>query len=193
MLHYLPHQRLARVQGKRGGRMCCSIDTWTGQECAIRHGDRRVATELNPRKLIQRRERLAPGHRLCSGCGAPIIVRQVLTAIDEPVIVACATGCLEVETTIYPYTAWWVPWIHNAFEDAASTISGAWRRPIEVWCGRGRLPSKTGNSLPLVATVASTTSASKPSQVPQSEGISFPTCVSSYKHLASDWRAFPVS
>jgi pyruvate ferredoxin oxidoreductase beta subunit len=61
---------------------------------------------------------------LCAGCGAPIIVRQVLAAIDEPVIVACATGCLEVGTTIYPYTAWRVPWIHNAFENAASTISG---------------------------------------------------------------------
>ena len=51
-------------------------------------------------------------------------VRQVMLAIDEPVVLANATGCLEVGTTIYPYTAWRVPWIHNAFENAASTISG---------------------------------------------------------------------
>jgi pyruvate ferredoxin oxidoreductase beta subunit len=51
-------------------------------------------------------------------------VRQILTAIDEPVVLSNATGCLEVSTTIYPYTAWRVPWIHNAFENAASTISG---------------------------------------------------------------------
>jgi pyruvate ferredoxin oxidoreductase beta subunit len=48
----------------------------------------------------------------------------MLAAIDDPVVLANATGCLEVATTIYPYTAWRVPWIHNAFENAASTISG---------------------------------------------------------------------
>jgi pyruvate ferredoxin oxidoreductase beta subunit len=48
----------------------------------------------------------------------------MLAAIDDPVVIANATGCLEVATTIYPYTAWRVPWIHNAFENAASTISG---------------------------------------------------------------------
>jgi pyruvate ferredoxin oxidoreductase beta subunit len=69
-------------------------------------------------------ERLAPGHRLCAGCGASIVVRQVLAAIDRPVVIANATGCLEVATSIYPYTAWRVPWIHSAFENAAATISG---------------------------------------------------------------------
>jgi pyruvate ferredoxin oxidoreductase beta subunit len=48
----------------------------------------------------------------------------MMAAIDDPVVIANATGCLEVATTIYPYTAWRVPWIHNAFENAASTISG---------------------------------------------------------------------
>jgi pyruvate ferredoxin oxidoreductase beta subunit len=48
----------------------------------------------------------------------------MLAAIDDPVVLANATGCLEVATTIYPYTAWRVPWMHNAFENAASTISG---------------------------------------------------------------------
>ena len=83
-----------------------------------------MATKLTPKELSKRPERLAPGHRLCAGCGASIIVRQMLAAIDDPVVIANATGCLEVGTTIYPYTAWRVPWIHNAFENAASTISG---------------------------------------------------------------------
>jgi pyruvate ferredoxin oxidoreductase beta subunit len=56
-----------------------------------------------------------------------MIVRQILLALDEPVVIAEATGCLEVATTIYPYTAWRVPWIHNAFENAAATISGVER------------------------------------------------------------------
>lgn len=69
-------------------------------------------------------KKLAPGHATCAGCGIPAIVRTVLGATNEPVVVANATGCLEVTTTIYPYTAWQVPYIHNAFENAAATISG---------------------------------------------------------------------
>lgn len=48
----------------------------------------------------------------------------MLLALDTPVVVANATGCLEVSTSIYPYTSWRTPWIHTAFENAASTISG---------------------------------------------------------------------
>ncbi len=83
-----------------------------------------MATALKLKELSEKEDRLTYGHRLCAGCAAPIIVRQILTAIDEPVVVANATGCLEVSTTIYPYTAWNIPWIHTAFETAASTISG---------------------------------------------------------------------
>jgi pyruvate ferredoxin oxidoreductase beta subunit len=83
-----------------------------------------VNTRVNPKELAAKGDRLSPGHRLCAGCGAPIIVRMVLNAIDDPVVVSNATGCLEVATTIYPYTAWRVPWIHSAFENAAATIAG---------------------------------------------------------------------
>jgi pyruvate ferredoxin oxidoreductase beta subunit len=64
------------------------------------------------------------GHRLCAGCAEPIIARQVLMATDKPVVVATATGCFEVATTIYPFSSWEVPWIHTAFENAPATISG---------------------------------------------------------------------
>ena len=83
-----------------------------------------MATKLTPKELSKRGDRLAPGHRLCAGCGASIVVRQMMAAIDDPVVIGNATGCLEVATTIYPYTAWRVPWMHNAFENAASTVSG---------------------------------------------------------------------
>ncbi len=79
---------------------------------------------LKLKELAKKPDLLTGGHRMCAGCGAPIVVRQVLAAIDEPVIIANATGCLEVATTIYPYTAWKLPWIHSAFENAAATISG---------------------------------------------------------------------
>lgn len=69
-------------------------------------------------------ERLGPGHRLCAGCGASIAVRQALMGTEAPVVAVSATGCLEVATTIYPYTAWRIPFLHNAFENSASTMSG---------------------------------------------------------------------
>ncbi len=79
----------------------------------------------NIRELALDGERLAPGHRLCPGCGLSIIARAVMRGTKDPIVVSNATGCLEVSTTIYPYTAWNVPWIHNAFENAAATITGA--------------------------------------------------------------------
>ncbi|MBN2058585.1 MAG: pyruvate ferredoxin oxidoreductase [Candidatus Saganbacteria bacterium] len=74
--------------------------------------------------LATRKDPLTGGHRACAGCGAPIIVRQVLMASKEPVVVTSATGCLEVVTTIFPYTAWNVNFLHNAFENSAATCSG---------------------------------------------------------------------
>ncbi len=70
---------------------------------------------------------IVQGHRLCPGCGAPIIAKFVLMVARklgfEP-IVGLATGCLEVSTTIFPFTSWTVPYIHNAFENVAATMSG---------------------------------------------------------------------
>jgi pyruvate ferredoxin oxidoreductase beta subunit len=100
-----------------------------------------MATRLIPKELAKKGDRLAPGHRMCAGCGAPIVVRQIMAAIDEPVVVANATGCLEVSTSLYPYTAWRVPWMHSAFENAASTIAGieaAYRSLVR----QGRIPEQ---------------------------------------------------
>ena len=77
------------------------------------------------KELAARPNPLAPGHRTCAGCTAPLVVRQVLMATKDPVVVGVATGCLEVTTSIYPYTSWNVPFIHNAFENVAATVSGA--------------------------------------------------------------------
>jgi len=76
------------------------------------------------KQLAKREERFVSGHRLCAGCGAGVIARMVMLAIEKPVIVGTATGCLEVASTIFPYSAWNVPWIHSAFENVAATVSG---------------------------------------------------------------------
>jgi pyruvate/2-oxoacid:ferredoxin oxidoreductase beta subunit len=78
----------------------------------------------NIKEVAKIPERLSGGHRLCAGCGASIVVRQVLMGTKDPVVASCATGCLEVATTIYPFTAWKIPFIHNAFENSAATMSG---------------------------------------------------------------------
>jgi pyruvate ferredoxin oxidoreductase beta subunit len=79
-------------------------------------------------KTLAERERGLPplrgGHALCQGCGIPLVVRTVLGSIGTPVVVVNATGCLEVATTRYPTTAWNVPWLHVAFENAAAVASG---------------------------------------------------------------------
>ena len=67
---------------------------------------------------------LGAGHALCQGCGVPVVVRTVLNTFTQPVVVVNATGCLEVATTRFPATAWNVPWLHVAFENAAAVASG---------------------------------------------------------------------
>lgn len=74
--------------------------------------------------MIVEEDQFTGGHRLCAGCGIPPIVEVILRSAGAPVAVSVATGCLEVGTTIYPYTSWKTPWIHSAFENAAATITG---------------------------------------------------------------------
>jgi pyruvate ferredoxin oxidoreductase beta subunit len=43
--------------------------------------------------LAKKEELLSPGHRLCAGCAASIIVRQVLKVLDDKPIITISTGC----------------------------------------------------------------------------------------------------
>ncbi|MFW6308791.1 MAG: thiamine pyrophosphate-dependent enzyme [bacterium] len=79
---------------------------------------------MNLKDIAKKGDRVSSGHRLCAGCGAGTVARAVLNSSENPAVVGCATGCLEVSTTIYPYTAWEDSFIHNAFENVAATISG---------------------------------------------------------------------
>lgn len=81
----------------------------------------------NIKELAARPERFTGGHRMCAGCGAPVAVRAVLRALkpEDRAVVGVATGCLEVSSCIYPYTAWKDSFIHSAFENAAATVAGA--------------------------------------------------------------------
>lgn len=81
----------------------------------------------NLKEVIANKEsRLTSGHRMCAGCGAPVVTRMILRALkeDDFAVVSDATGCMEVSTFIYPYTSWKDSFIHTAFECSASTMSG---------------------------------------------------------------------
>ena len=68
--------------------------------------------------------KLTSGHRLCAGCGEPILAKQILMGTERPLVVSLSTGCFEVSTTVYPYTSWNVPLIHTAFGNGAATCAG---------------------------------------------------------------------
>jgi len=79
---------------------------------------------INLKEISKKPDLLSSGHRACAGCAGTVTLRQIVLAAEDPIVVSCATGCMEVATTIYPYTAWRVPFIHNAFENSAATMSG---------------------------------------------------------------------
>lgn len=67
---------------------------------------------------------LSPGHNACAGCGQLSAVQSVMRGLNENVIIANATGCLEVTTTAYPQSSWGLPFIHSLFENASAVASG---------------------------------------------------------------------
>ncbi|WP_062516425.1 thiamine pyrophosphate-dependent enzyme [Demequina gelatinilytica] len=71
---------------------------------------------------------LTKGHRACQGCAEALAARWVMdTAVEASggrLIVANATGCLEVFSTLYPESAWKPPWIHSLFANAAAVATG---------------------------------------------------------------------
>src|SRR3989338_3420223 len=99
-------------------------------------------------QVASRPDRVAGGHRLCTGCGAGVIIRQMLLATDERVVGGKGTRCVEVCTSVSPYTAWRVPWIHNGFENAAATISGV-EAAYKAMKRRGDLPRLEPDGRPI--------------------------------------------
>ena len=70
-------------------------------------------------------DRFEGANLLCPGCAHSIIVREVLNATNDDLILAASTGCLEVCTAVYPYTSWDASWIHIGFENGSSAVAGA--------------------------------------------------------------------
>jgi len=90
-------------------------------------------------KLVTTTENFAPGHRACVGCGEALAVRQVCKALGQNVVVAMATGCMEIVSSALPATTWRIPWIHTLFENAAAVASGV-ESALKILMKKGRLP-----------------------------------------------------
>jgi pyruvate ferredoxin oxidoreductase beta subunit len=80
--------------------------------------------DLYAPRLVNKKELFCAGHRACQGCGEVLAVRLMCKALGENTVIASATGCMEIVSSLYPSTAWEVPWIHVAFENAAAVASG---------------------------------------------------------------------
>jgi len=92
-------------------------------------GNRLLAPEQRTVQADERRTNsLTSGHRACQGCGEALGARYALDAAmratGDNVIVANATGCLEVFSTPYPESAWRLPWIHSLFGNAPAVATG---------------------------------------------------------------------
>jgi pyruvate ferredoxin oxidoreductase beta subunit len=92
-------------------------------------------------KTLPREEPFVFGHRACQGCGEVLALRMVAKAIGTPMIAVSATGCMEIISSPYPQTAWGVPWIHVAFENAAAVAAGI-EVGLKTLMAKGRIPEK---------------------------------------------------
>ncbi|MFC1952239.1 pyruvate synthase subunit PorB [Chloroflexota bacterium] len=95
-------------------------------------------------RLVTKKENFAPGHRACIGCGEALAVRLACKALGQNVIIANATGCMEIVSSQLPYTSWRVPWIHTIFENTAAVASGI-EAGLKVLMRKGRIPTKDIN------------------------------------------------
>ncbi|MGQ9545882.1 MAG: pyruvate synthase subunit PorB [Dehalococcoidia bacterium] len=98
---------------------------------AVKFGERLVTTQ----------EFVAEGHSFCIGCGEVLGLRLACKALGNNVIIANATGCIEICTSPLPFTSWRVPWIHTLFENTAAVISGV-EAGLKILVNKGKMPQK---------------------------------------------------
>ena len=94
--------------------------------------------KFTAKEFSQTPELFSSGHRACAGCGPAIALRLIMKAARGPIIATNSTGCMEVVSTIYPYTSWKIPWIHTAFENVAANAAGI-EAALKVMKKKGQL------------------------------------------------------
>ena len=107
-----------------------------GQELPPKIRARHAIHEVRP---VTIKENFASGNRSCIGCAEVLAVRLTCKALGDNVIIAMATGCMEIVSSQLPYTSWEVPWIHTLFENTAAVASGI-EAGLKAMMRKGRIP-----------------------------------------------------
>ena len=94
--------------------------------------------KFTTKDIAEKPDLFLSGHRACAGCGPATVLRLIMKATRGPTIVTEATGCMEVVSSIYPYTSWATPWLHTAFENAAANASGI-EAALKIMRKKGRI------------------------------------------------------
>jgi pyruvate ferredoxin oxidoreductase beta subunit len=94
--------------------------------------------KFTAKEIAEKPDLFLSGHRACAGCGPASVLRLIMKATRGPTIVTEATGCMEVVSSIYPYTSWGLPWLHTAFETAAANASGI-EAALKIMRKKGRV------------------------------------------------------
>jgi pyruvate ferredoxin oxidoreductase beta subunit len=94
--------------------------------------------KFTTKDIAEKPDLFLSGHRACAGCAPATVLRLIMKATRGPTIVTNATGCMEVASTIYPYTSWAAPWLHTAFETAGANASGI-ETALKILRKKGRI------------------------------------------------------
>jgi pyruvate ferredoxin oxidoreductase beta subunit/2-oxoisovalerate ferredoxin oxidoreductase beta subunit len=94
---------------------------------------------------IPREEYLGPGHLACQGCGAALAMRLLLKGLGPDTVLVVPACCWSVINGPWHASAVRVPFLHAAFETAASTAAGVSaafavrgiRATVVAWAGDG--------------------------------------------------------
>ena len=96
------------------------------------------------KNLVARYEFLSSGHRACQGCGLAVTIRLALKVLGKDTIIGTPAGCWSGVGSMYPDTAWRVPWMQTLFENSAAVMSGV-ESGFRILMEKGRIPQRKIN------------------------------------------------
>ncbi|WP_371802098.1 hypothetical protein [Candidatus Lokiarchaeum ossiferum] len=92
-------------------------------------GDDKVLRYAVQMVKVKDQHHINPGHGLCPGCGAGMVINQVGSAADmvagKDILYFNNTCCLEVATSKDDVSSWQASWMHQLFESGATCADAA--------------------------------------------------------------------
>lgn len=82
--------------------------------------------------LMKKPRRITGGHSACPGCGIFPGIEQFMRGLEGDVVIVNQTGCAYVVSANYPTSAHKQNYMHNLFQNGASTLSGMVEAVLEL-------------------------------------------------------------